>query len=155
MPSCMSQFVNQDSAEFTLTEQPIDAGGKQDTRGKDSPNCRTRMAVAKAHGNAVCYEIGRVAATVQTVLHFRLATLFAYARDQSHKHREAPGHPYNSEDHGHPPLCHVPYWFPNNSERPSPRQVRRPKLIDECSGRHNEIECGGDPDPIFCGGARA
>jgi hypothetical protein len=60
----MSQFVNQDSAEFTLTEQPIDAGGKQDTRGKDSPNCGTRMAVAKAHGNAVCYEIGGVAAIV-------------------------------------------------------------------------------------------
>src|SRR5579864_7010415 len=135
MPSCMGQFVNQDGAEFTLTQQPIDAGGKQDTRGKNSANCGTRMAVAKAHGNTVCYEIGCVAAIIQTVLHSRLATLFAYARDQSHKHGEAPGHPYSTEDHRHPALCHIPYWVPNNTERPSPRQMRRPNLIDKCSGR--------------------
>ena len=133
MPSRMGQFVNQDSAEFTLTQQPIDAGGKQDTGGKDSANCGTRMVVAKAHGNAVRYEIGRVAAIVQTVLHFRFVTLFAYAQDQSHKHREGPGHPYNSEDHRQPALCHVPYGTANSTERPGPRQVRRQKLIDECS----------------------
>src|SRR5579863_5191183 len=151
----MGQFVNQDSAEFTLTEQPIDAGGKQDTRGKDSPNRGTRMAVAKAHGNAVCHEIARAAAKVQTVLEFRFATLFAYAPDQSHKHSEGPGHPYNSEDYGRPALRHIPYRIANSTEWPSPRQVRRQKLIEECSSRQNEIECCGDPDPIFCGGARA
>src|SRR3984885_4938165 len=129
----MGQFVNQDSAEFMLTKQPIDAGRKQETRGKDAPLWKTRMAVGKAHRNAVCYEIGRVAPLVQTVLHFRRATLSAYARDQSHEHREGPGHPYNSDDHGRSALCHVPYGIANSSERPSPRQVRRPKPIDECS----------------------
>ena len=56
MTSCMGQFVNQDSVEFTWTEQPIDADGKQDTGVKDSPNCGTRMAITKAHGNAFRYE---------------------------------------------------------------------------------------------------
>ena len=81
--------------------------------GKGPLNCGTRMAVAKAHGNAVCFEIGRVAAIVQTVLHLRLATLFAHARDQSHEHGDGPGHPYNSEDHGGPALCPAPCGIAN------------------------------------------
>src|ERR1051326_3843258 len=131
--SCMSYLVNQNSAEFTLTEQPVDAGGKEDMRGKNSANCRTRMPVVEAHWNAICHEVRCDTTIAQKSLRLRLTTLSAYTRHQTQKHGEGSGHPYNSEDRGRPALRHVPYWIPNSSERPSPRQVRRPQFIDECS----------------------
>src|SRR6266403_3251512 len=132
-PSCMGEFVNQHSAEFTWIEQPIDASGKEDTRGQNSANCRTRMPVAKAHWNAICHEVRCDATIAQKGWRLGLVPLSAYTRHQPHKHGEGPGHPYNSEDRGRPALCHVPYWVPKSSERPSPCEVRCPKLIDECS----------------------
>ena len=49
MPSCMGQFVNQDGAEFTWIEQPVDAGGKQDAGRKNTANGGTGVRVAEAH----------------------------------------------------------------------------------------------------------
>src|ERR1051326_6129504 len=96
----MGEFVNQHRAEFARIEQPIDASGKEDTRGKNSANCRTRMPVVEAHWNAICHEVRCDATIAQKGWRLCLATLSAYARDQSHEHKEGPGHPYNSEDHG-------------------------------------------------------
>ena len=50
MPSCMGEFVKQHSVEFTLTEQPIDAGRKQDTRLKDSSDCGIGSLASKLTG---------------------------------------------------------------------------------------------------------
>ena len=96
--------MNQDSAELTLTEQPVDTGGKEDTRGKNSANCRTRMPVVEAHWNAICHEVRCDTTIAQKGWRLRLATLSAYMRHQTHKHGEGPGHLYNSEDRGRPAL---------------------------------------------------
>src|SRR6516164_4060293 len=117
----MGQFVNQNGIEFTLTQQTIDADGKQDTRIKDSTNFGTGMPVAEAHRDAICYEIRRHTTVAATAGHLRLASLSPYTRQQSHKHEEGASYPYDGKHHGRPAFRHIPYRSANSAERPSPR----------------------------------
>src|SRR5579871_4103001 len=102
----MSQFMNQDSVEFTWTEQPVDTDREHDTRTKNASNCGAQMPVADTHWNALCHKIRRKAILALRVQHLRFTTLFAYARNESGKHTEASSHPYDSQDDGRPALCH-------------------------------------------------
>src|ERR1700730_7495039 len=154
-PSCMGQFVDQYSVEFTLIEQPINAGGKQDTRVKNSVNRGAGMAFAEAHRNSICYEIRGHTKIIQTGRHLNLATLSTYTRDQSHEHHECASCPYHRKHNGRTAFCHIPYRAAESAKRCGPGQMRRPELIDYCAGWHDEIERGQNPNPIFRGGACA
>src|SRR5580704_8177107 len=148
----MGEFVKQDSVEFSLIEQPIDADRKQDIWLKDAADCGSSMPDVEGYGDASRYETRDHALVAQTGRGLRLA-LSAYTRDQSQKHRQRPSDPYDGKHHRRPALRYVPYGAANGAKRCGPSQMRRPELIHHRARRHNEIERRHHPDPILRGGA--
>src|SRR6516164_9921704 len=140
MPSCVGEFVKQDSIEFSLIEQAIDADGEQDTWLEDPTDCGSSMPGVEVHGDASRCEARDHVLVVQTDRRLRLA-LSAYTRDQSQKQHRGPNYPDDGKHHRRPALRHLPYGVSNGAERCGPPQMRRPELIDYRSCRHGEIEC--------------
>src|SRR5690349_569090 len=55
-PSCVGEFVKQDSVELSLIEQPTDADRKQDARLKDAADRGSSMSGVEAHRDSSLYE---------------------------------------------------------------------------------------------------
>src|SRR5579863_1476249 len=127
-PSCMGEFVKQDSVEFSFIEYPINADREQDIWLKDAADCGSSTTDVEAHGDASRCETRGHVRVAQADPGLRLA-LSAYTRDQSQKHRQCPNDPYDGKHHCRPALRYIPYGSANGAKRCGPSQMRRQEPI--------------------------
>ena len=129
----MCQFVNQDSLEFVLVQQPLNALGQLYMRTQKPIYCRSLPTLREPYRDATDKKTPYWLGNVLTSRGLRIATLSPYPQTQARKHQACAEQPNGAEYCGRCIARHDNPDDANNADRCGPPEMRCPELVDNCA----------------------